>query len=311
MPDLNEVAVNDQDKEVTLDVLMAFLPAPRQLYIAQRATGVAIATQPTVGELNAALTLLNGAASTWTAVKGDTAIVRYTDHAAVREVWQNDGTSWSLVNTLRDGIDTTFVTATGTIGAVQGDQTSLIYMNKTVSTYTLTPDVGFTFFGIEGVSVFDSTFDLTFSNSGQTIDLGPNESAQFYRDDQGMRLQWRYPQRNVGSSGTGSLTIQDEGVSLGTADTINFVGGDLAATIIGSTVTVTSTPAAGVQQYVHTQGGASALWTVVHSLGTTAIDSVNVWVGGVKVGATVTVVDANTLTIGFSSPQVGSAIVET
>lgn len=63
-------------------------------------------------------------------------------------------------------------------------------------------------------------------------------------------------------------------------------------------------PGSSPQAYVHDQGPASALWTVVHNLGynpnVTIIDS-----GGTEVRARVLYVDLNTLQIDFNGVAIG------
>jgi hypothetical protein len=71
---------------------------------------------------------------------------------------------------------------------------------------------------------------------------------------------------------------------------------------------VTSTPSSS-EQYVHTQTVAAVTWAVTHNLGG-QVDSVNIYVGGQKVYADVSIVDNNSLTITFASAQSGTAIVE-
>lgn len=62
-------------------------------------------------------------------------------------------------------------------------------------------------------------------------------------------------------------------------------------------------------QYTHTQAVAALVWNVAHNLGGT-VDSVNIYVGGQKVGAQVDIVDSNNLTITFATAQAGIAIIE-
>jgi hypothetical protein len=64
------------------------------------------------------------------------------------------------------------------------------------------------------------------------------------------------------------------------------------------------------RQYTHTQATPSAVWNVNHNLNS-QVDSVNIYVGGQLVGADVTIVDLDNLTITFAAPEVGIAIVET
>jgi hypothetical protein len=310
--DLNEAAATNQDKHITLDTLMSLATGARTLVLATRATGVSVATAPTTIELNDSVTAIAGAATVYSAKQGDTAIARYTDESTLVELWQYRGAAWSLVTSLRDGIDTAFVTATGTIGAAQGKQSSLIYANRTASTYTLTPDAGMIFAGIEAVSTFDATFDSTFASTGNSLTLGPDESAQFYRDGLTMRLQWVYPQRTVSGSSSSGVTLQDEGVTVGSnITTINVVGTGIATTVSGSTATITLTGGASSagQQFAFTQAVPAISWNVNHSLNA-VVDSVNVYVGGRKVYADVQIVDSNSLVITFSVAQSGVAIIE-
>ncbi len=62
-------------------------------------------------------------------------------------------------------------------------------------------------------------------------------------------------------------------------------------------------------QYRHDQTVAATTWMVNHNLNG-VVDSVEVYVSGVKVGAQVHIIDNNNLEISFSLPQVGYAIVE-
>lgn len=72
----------------------------------------------------------------------------------------------------------------------------------------------------------------------------------------------------------------------------------------------TDTGSVGNEQYTHTQAAPALIWNVIHGLGSTSPDSVNVYVGGRKVYTDVDIVDANTITITFAIAQSGYATVE-
>lgn len=69
------------------------------------------------------------------------------------------------------------------------------------------------------------------------------------------------------------------------------------------------TPTPEVSQYSHSQSVAALTWNVAHNLGA-QVDSVNVYVGGRLVYASVEIVDSNNLTVTFSQAQTGKVIIE-
>ena len=312
--DLNEALVANQDKHITLDTLTSLAAGARTLFLTTRATGTGINTAPTSGELNAALTAITGTASTYTPKQGDMAYARYIDAAARVEVWQYHGTAWVQSWRFRDGIDTSFVTVSQTVGLLQGLETSLIYDNATTGTLTLTADTGFTLHGTTTTGTFSSTFSATFHPSTNSITLPSKSAAQIYRRGTDLYVQFLYPQRMTSSSTTTGITVQDEGVAVGSGiSTINVVGSGISITTSGTTATITlaAVPTTAGSQYLHLQNTAALTWTIVHGLSTTNIDSVNVYDStGRKVYADIVVVNSATVTVSFSIAQSGYAVIE-
>lgn len=79
----------------------------------------------------------------------------------------------------------------------------------------------------------------------------------------------------------GSLTIQDEGVTLGVATVINFVGSGVTATILGGVVTV-SVPGGGSANYADenlTDSGDHTNFTISHTPIAGALQVINVNTG--------------------------------
>lgn len=99
-------------------------------------------------------------------------------------------------------------------------------------------------------------------------------------------------------------TIQDEGSNLAQRPTLNFTGAGVGVTD-DSGADSTEVAIQGDLAYTHTQGSASASWTVAHALG--KFPSVSVVSGGNLVYADVAHTDANNLTITFSAATSGVA----